>query len=210
MGAAVVAVALLAGCVSVPEPPAPPTRQELEQLRAEEARYWWNVFGDGEPMPEITVIEVLPPEEAYARQAECFDDAQLPGVTVHSAGGWTYEGPVEEGQGVPDAIERQWWLCSQQYPMDYAESGVMSESELAWLYDFYLNRYRPCVASMGFAMNGLPSRAEFVGEGLGYVSWFPYDDTIYPAPTRAEWRMIAQRCPLPSMLEPLVLPAYDD
>jgi hypothetical protein len=31
-----------------------------------------------------------------------------------------------------------------------------------------------------------------------------------PVPTREQWRLIALRCPLPSLLDPLGLPGYID
>jgi hypothetical protein len=157
-------------------------------------------------MPDVDVIERLPPQEAYERQTECLIEAALPGVTVSGSGGWTYQSVDGEQERLAEIVERQWWLCNQQYPIAYDDVGVLSESELAWLHDFYANRYRPCLASFGFSLVDFPTRAQFVGDGVGYPLWIPHDWSVAPLPNTEQWKMLALRCPLPSMLDSYVLP----
>jgi hypothetical protein len=74
-----------------------------------------------------------------------------------------------------------------------------------------VERYQPCVATLGIELLDLPSREQFMSSGSGgYPSWLPYEQTVRPIPTTAGWAVLAQRCPLPQMLEYYELPGYQD
>ena len=97
-GVAVVTVALVAtalvGCVEPTPVPPPPTEEEIDAMREEQAQAWWDSLSTGTTMPELGVIEELPNEEAFIRQTECLDEAQVPGVTVYGPGEWSYNGAL--------------------------------------------------------------------------------------------------------------------
>ena len=208
IGVAVVSVALLAGCAHSPESPRPATAEEIEALQEEQAREWWESFAGYKPMPEVEVIEALPPNEAFPRQTECLREAEIPGVTFSDDGQWTYEGEPSATNPMFLPVQEQYWICTQQFPAAGDADFILSESELAWLYDFYLTRYRPCLSSLGFQAVGFPGRETFVGDGAGYPSWIPYDYSISPVPTPGQWRLIAERCPMPELLEVYDLPPF--
>lgn len=215
IGAAAIVIAMLAGCVpSTPELPRSATPEEIQALRDEQAREWWDNMASGDPMPDIEVIEEMPSEEAYLRQTQCLQDAAIPGVIVTDDGGWSFEGDVGvEGEvGFTDPLyiqmQQQAWICNQQFPAAGEDAYVLSASELAWLHDFYVQRYRPCLASLGFEAITFPSREQFIGEGVGYPAWVPHDYSVSPVPTRTQWMIIAERCPLPSLLAAYDLPGY--
>ena len=197
----VLVVALLAGCVPPPpEPPRPATAEEIAALKQAQAREWWDGFAPGEPMPDVDVIEVLPPDEAYARQSECLNEAAIPGVTVRDDGGWNYSGEGDSDDPVFVQVQIQYWICNQQFPVDDSDDYVKSQAELAWIYDFYVERHRPCLASLGFEFVDFPQRERFVGEAAGYIAWVPHDYSVSPMPTAQQWQLIAVRCPLPALL----------
>ena len=204
---ALAAAALLAGCMPSPERPQPATEEEIAALRQAEAIAWWDSFGTGTPMPDVAVIEELPPQEAYERQAQCIGEAALPGVTVGTAGEWSYDGDAGPNDEEYMLVMQQQWICSQQFPSADQDDYVLSQSELAWLHDFYVKRYVPCLASFGYEATYFPNREQFVGEAAGYPAWMPHDYSVSPAPTSHEWRMLASKCPLPNLLDPYDLPA---
>ena len=206
IGAVAVVVAVLAGCSPPPEPPRPVTEEEIQALRDAQARDWWETFAQGEPMPLVEVIEVLPPEESYERQLQCIEDAAIPGVIVMDGGGVSYEGDGGYEDPWPLVLEQQYWLCAQQYPVAGEDEYILSQSELTWLYDFYEKRYRPCLGSLGFEFLDFPQREQFIEGIAGYAGWVPHDYSVSPVPTRDQWTLIAERCPLPSLLAAYELP----
>ena len=208
IGATAVVVVMLAGCSPSPGPPRPATAEEIQALREAQARNWWDTFADGAPMPVVEVIEVLPAEESYERQLQCITDAAIPGVTVMDGGGVHYEGDGGYDDPWPLALEQQYWLCAQQYPVGGEDEYILSTSELAWLYDFYLKRYQPCLGSLGFEFLDFPEREQFIGDAAGYPAWVPHDYSVAPVPTRDQWTLIAERCPLPELLDRYELPGF--
>ena len=206
---ALLGVATLAGCAPSASPrPAPPTADEIAAMHEEQARFWWDSLNTGQPMPDVAVIEVLPGEEAFVRQTECLREADLPGVTVGSAGEWRFENTVDPVEDDPayQLVQQRWWVCSQQFPSADDDDWLMSSRELEWLHGFYAKRYLPCLASLGFEPVEFPSRDSFVEEANGYASWIPHDFSVTPTPTPQQWDKIAVRCPLPYLLAEYELP----
>jgi hypothetical protein len=201
------AVAALVGCAPAPEPPRPATPEEIEAFAREMSQEWWDSIAPGEPMPEVDVIEVLPADESSERQTECIRDAEIPGLTVTPDGGITFSVETSQGDPLDQAVQQQFWICAAKYPMEDDYSWVMSESELAWTYDFYVERYRPCLSALGFEFQDFPDRGQFVDGAVGYLAWIPHDYSIAPTPSAQQWNLIAARCPLPPLLDTLGLPA---
>jgi hypothetical protein len=210
LGVIAVAITALAGCSAPPPEPRPATAEEIEALRVQQARDWWESFAEGAAMPEVEVIEELPPDEAYERSVQCFNDAAIPGVTMTVDGGWTYGGRGGLGDPLAQVVQAQWFVCNEQYPMAMDAAYVKSPSELEWIYDFYVERYRPCLTSLGYTFVDFPPRERFVVKTAGYVSWVPHDYSVSPMPTQSGWDVIAARCPLPSLLGDLGVPANGD
>ena len=208
LGAAAITVALLAGCVpSAPERPRPATAEEIAARQEQQARMWWESMSPGQPMPDVAVIEELPAELAFERQNDCLREANLPGVTVNEDSvSWT--GSTDDGLDDPGFVilQQQQWICAQQYPAAGEDVFVLSEDELAWLYDYFSGRYRPCLASHGFDFIDFPGREVFIGDGPGYPAWVPHDYSVSPVPSPKDWQMLAARCPLPYLLEDYALP----
>ncbi len=203
---AALAVAL-AGCIpavsSKPTLDPPPTAEQLDAMLAQQSRNWWDAISPGIPMPDVAVIDELPPGAAAAEQSECLDEAGLPGVSVLGPGEWTFSGAAPNDPAYT-AAQKQWWICSQQYPAQVGDY-LLTPSQLDWLYDFYVERYQPCLRSFGIEMLGFPSREQFVDES-GAVGWIPYEQSVRPIPTTAEWHLLAKDCPLPDLLDGYRLP----
>jgi len=204
--AMLLAVLGLAGCGTSPPEPEPLTAEQVEEIRVEQAEEWWDSVQPDVPMPEVDLIAVLPPQEAEQRRSQCLDDANLPGVTVHEDGSWSNEG--QPGDPTFMAAHEQMWVCAQQYRPEGELDYLLSPSQLEWLYDFYVLRYQPCVATLGHELVNFPSRYVFVGNPGGYSAWVPHDFSLEPRPTPEGWELIAKRCPLPEMLAGYGLPGY--
>jgi hypothetical protein len=197
----------LAACSPPPPPPEPPTAEEIAAVRAEMAQSWWDSMDLDVPMPHVEVIEELPAQQAAARQTQCLEEANLPGVQVDGPGTWSFGGSNSDDVGFVD-VQTLWWVCAQQYPSTDETEFLLSASELAWLYDFYVQRYEPCVATLGIELLDLPPREYFLSETGGYPAWVPYEQSLRPVPTADDWQVLAQRCPLPDMLAAYGLPGY--
>ena len=204
--AALTLAAALAGCGSPTPVPPPPTQEELDAAREAQAQSWWDSMSTGTTMPDIDVIEVLPREDAYLRQGECLEEAQLPGVRVSDPGQWSYDGsdPTDPNG---DRVMVQWWICAQQFPSTDELDWMRSPRQLDWLYDYFNERYIPCLRSIGIEPVMFPSRREFLN-GNGYPGWLPFPEAMDPTPRSSDWVLIAQRCPLPDMVDDYNLPGY--
>jgi hypothetical protein len=208
IGATMLAAVVLVGCTSAPPEPRPATDEEISALFDQQARDWWESFACDEPMPDYEVIEVLPPELAYERQLECLKEVEIPGASLTDDGGFIFPADGDFDDPAFLLVQERYWLCAQQYPADNMGDQVLSQDQLAWVYDFYVERYRPCLASLGFEFVDFPRRERFIGDTAGYLSWVPHDYSVAPIPTPQQWQMLAARCPLPSLLGGLGLPAY--
>ena len=203
----VLTATVLAGCVSpTPEPP-PPTAEEIKAIRDARAQAWWDSFSTGTTMPDIEVIEMLPGEEAFLRQTECLEAAEVPGVTVYGPGEWTYNGAVGDDTTGLEA-QLQYWECVQQFPAEDDFGWMLSPAQTEWLYDFYVARHIPCLRTFGLEVLHFPTREAFLERSDGYPAWLPFPETMRPTPRSSEWTLIAKHCPLPEMVLDYGLPGY--
>ncbi len=203
-GALAIVAALLSGCMpAAPTGPPQLTPEDVTAVRQAEARAWWEGMFPGREMPLIEVVEEMPSEDRMARVTECLEDAAIPGVTIRGVGEWTFD-ELSPSEATELAALEHWWMCAMQYPVRLADTVMMSERQLDWIYDFYVERYQPCLASFGFGLFGLPTKEDFLRDSIGYPVWYPYQEWISPIPTAPEWELLAQRCPVPEILEPYV------
>jgi hypothetical protein len=208
IGVTAVVVAVLVSCSPPPEPPRPATAEEIQALRDEQARAWWDDFADGAPMPDVEVVEVLPLEESFAQQAACMIEAGIPGVRDVGDGTYSYSFTDDDDPNV-ELVQQRQWICSQRYPVKGDDDFILSRSELTWLYDFFMQRHRPCLHSLGYEFVTFPERDQFVEDAVGYPSWVPDDYSVDPVPSREQWALLAERCPLPSLLGEYNLPGSE-
>ena len=181
------------------------TADEVAAVREAEAVSWWEAQFPGRDMPQVDVIEEVADEERMARMSECLEEAAIPGVTVLGPGEWTFN-YVASDDTAGHSAQEMWWICAKQYPVRLADTVMMSDRQLEWLFDFYDTRYRPCLAFHGFEALDFPDRHTFLHDSIGFPMWYPMDQRLSPVPTPAEWRILAMQCPVPDILEPYVGP----
>ena len=206
--AALVASAL-AGCTEPTPVPPPPTALEIAALREQQAQAWWDSLSTGTTTPDLGVVEELPDEEAFARQTECLDEAQVPGVTVYGPGEWSYNGALgDDATGSEAQVE--WWKCVHRFPAEGDFDWMLSWAQTAWLYDFFSERHIPCLRTLGIEVIGFPLRDYFIETSGGYPAWLPYPESMSPTPASSDWVLLAKRCPLPELLHRYGIPGYTD
>lgn len=192
--AAAVAVlaAALAGCGLYSPLPAPLTPDEVRAIYEEERELYWEVIGQGEPLPVIETTETLPPgEEGWLIIADCVADRELEGVVISN-------GSIHLGPGA-DALEmeRAMFLCNATHPPDFADReqfGYLSPAEREYLWDYYRNYLVPCLALNGHDAAGMPARETFLGSP--YLTWSPYY-TVSVGTSVERWEYLDSRCAPP-------------
>lgn len=173
---------LLAGCAS-PVMPEPLTDAEIaERVQADKQSWWDSMFPD-EPMPSVEPIEYIDQSSASSPVLDCVAEANLPGVTVGA------QGIQYVGTDVNDALNRQLFICSAQYPYNPSEVGYLSSAEMEWLYYYNRDRFVPCLQMLGYSVTN--QTGDYV-EG-SYDFWMVYNELAQvPAD---DWARIDLHCP---------------
>jgi hypothetical protein len=199
--ALVAVVAVLAGCAAPPGPPPPPTDQEVAALVHEQDVAWWHaMFPDQDP-PEVEVIGAATWEDQSRLVSACVAKEQLPGFDRNGFA-WNF---VTADPAVQDRFNRAIWMCTVAYPVDDAVVGMLSRDQLDWFYDFLVNRHQPCMAALGYRLLGIPDKETFLRESAGFPIWFPSPELIDPPVQPGDLARVDRSCPLPEMVDHLVM-----
>ena len=196
-------VLLLAGCAPAPDLPAPITYAEAKKRAYERNVEWWQSMFPDEPMPEVEPIEFLDPGEPSTKVIDCIRDAQVAGLTFaeYTEGGYTVSGA--DG----DEFNRVQFVCALQYPFDLSDPanlsylGMLSDEQLAWIWDYNRSRLVPCLRMLGYAVGSREGDYVPGNEDL----WIPYFDMTPLPQTEEEWALLNLRCP-PSPVGPVIQP----
>ena len=181
-------VVVLAGCGAAPPLPEPMTSQEIDQLLAEQRSNSWKSMFPNEPEPVVDVIAYIPLGSTDNPIGQCVADAHLDKVEVSVSG---YSMSVSVGNPeVEDALNRQLFICSAQYPTDPATFYFLTREESLWLDEYNHERLVPCLQLMGYVIND--TSGQYNPGQAGY--WSPYFG-MKPIPTEAEWQRIDLACP---------------
>jgi hypothetical protein len=200
----------LVGCAQPTPVPPPPTADDIAAVREAWAQDWWDSLATGTTMPDVDVIAELPMEKAWAEQSKCLEAAQIPGLTVRGPQEWQFDSSTGDARDAANA-QTQWFVCVQQYPVAGDTESILSPAQLDWLYNAYRERYLPCLRSFGVEPMAFPaSRDQFLEGSRGYPAWVPFEGTLSPTMTSEQWQRVAQRCPLPDVLQEFPLPGYPD
>lgn len=200
--AAVASIALLAGCASAPAPPPGLDPAVVKTYIDEQDSLWWASMFPGEPQPEVEAVEHVSSAEVAGKVNSCVLNASPPGVDI------TYEGSFSTDDPAADAaLNRQWFVCSLQYPLDLsnpAAAGFLSDAQLRYLYAYYRERLVPCLRSIGYTFPALPTLDNRLADQTvnlgGGQYWLPYY-VIRPQPrTHAQWDYIDLHCAPPPYL----------
>lgn len=187
-----VSAALLTACTPAPPLPDPLSADEIQVIREAQYADWWRSISATEPMPDIEPIRVIAEDDSAAIIDACALAAVPPGVAAQVRAGQPSDGADAA------ALDRAYFRCALQYPVeleDPTEAGLLSEAQLAWLYDYYDTRLIPCLRLSGYLVGTIPQRDDFVDSIFGH--WSPYY-AMSPQPDNpSEWARIDVRCPPP-------------
>lgn len=125
--------------------------------------------------------------ELGAPWVQLWTQAQLPGVLSQCVG---------RGLVVDD--------CYAAHPVD-TRVFAMNEPQRVELYGYYLTFLDRCLASRGYHVDRIPSRAAFLSAVNDGSPWSSYDAVTVG--TRAEWYALSDACPpVPSAIDNALLP----
>jgi hypothetical protein len=118
--------------------------------------------------------EYVHPDDWEQAHAQCMRDQGF-AARVHEDGGVTYE-DVPEAQG--DALLAADDLCLELVQVEPRYSDSMDESQLRWLYAWYIEESIPCLQAAGYSGFEPPSEDTFVATYYTDESWAPYVDLL--------------------------------
>jgi len=196
---AAAALALVAGCASVPGPAGArtsPNRAELlavaqttHAFEAEtgDARIPWVQLWTSAQFP--TAMQHCVGEQSLGQLSVQIGLPELSmSYRINGSGSW------------PDEAEsaRIVGRCAAATPLD---DRVLRLDPGVWdaLYSYELTTLRPCLLARGFPVSRMPSRSDFEGRLRAKRPWSPYDTVTVP--TRFAWYQVSDACPpLPAEL----------
>lgn len=195
--AGVASVLLLAGCATAPPLPASISEAEAQDRvdRFNDVR-WQSMFPD-EPMPSVEPIAYSDPRDSRSKVLECLKNSRIEGLSFGPNLSWEYSGDAE-GQ---DSVNRAEFICSLQYPVDLSipgRSGMLTEAELDWIWNFNQDRLMPCMRQLGYTVVIRPH-----DDVRDY--WYPYFQMVPTPSSEREWALIYLHCP-PSPIGPAFQP----
>ncbi|CAN5226210.1 hypothetical protein BH11ACT5_BH11ACT5_15520 [soil metagenome] len=196
---AAASLALLAGCAPAPELPAPITQAEATERMAEQNQGWWDSMFPDEPMPVIEPVEYLDINDPGTISNDCMRDADIDGLVFGADASWSI---VDGDAGTMEEVSRTQFICAQKYPYDLSDPaamGMLSDAELAYIWDYNQSRLVPCLQLLGYTV------INRTGDYQAQSYWSPYFEMAPMPRSNEEWARIDLRCP-PSPVGPLVRP----
>lgn len=187
-------VLALGGCAAPAMPPAL-SDEQVAAIIAERNAEWWNAMFPGEEMPTYAVVRLVPQDEPNPYIEVCLHDVNV--VLEASDDGTSFFAHSTEEL---ELYQRELFRCALQYPVEYTDptaAGLLSEQQLAWVYDYFEYRLIPCLRLAGYVVGDLPSRETFVAAPWG--TWSPYDMMSNPPTSEDGWARLDQRCPPPAI-----------
>ena len=168
---AVVGVLALAGCVVVP-PPGPTDAAVAEYNAVMLDKSWANTGLDGAVQrPAAGSGAPLPRLEWFDATFACMANSGIGGLSVGytSADGYTLYG----NNGPTDFEPNQqlaFYRCAAEHPVN-PEAELLTDDQLNYIYDYYLQALVPCMVLNGFPPSTAPTRVEFFALA---GQWSPY------------------------------------
>jgi hypothetical protein len=192
-------IVLMAGCSSAPTLPPGLTPAGVKALVDQQNANWWNSMFPGEPRPVIEPLSYDTYDVQRLRVEECTRAAAIPGVTVSGNSGYVFD---PNDHVVMEAFNRQMYICSMTYQAEFdfdapEENGYFSPEQLAYIYDYVVERSMPCLNLLGYTTPELPDRETFVDRF--YVSGYslPYYQLTPGLIDVRVWERVLRECPPP-------------
>lgn len=181
---------LLAGCASAPALPPGPTDDEADAAVAEElAQYWRTIDQPGAPPAGVERVEFTTTVNWSTAQVVCLQAAGLAAREI--SGGYAIDdyGPLTPSEGVAAQ-----WTCLRQFPVDPRSTGLLSDAQILYMYDYFAERLAPCLQLKGYKVAPVPVRDDYVHRVRTGEFWNPYYN-VDGVPIATDFRVIDAACP---------------
>ncbi|PWB96435.1 hypothetical protein DF220_00185 [Salinibacterium hongtaonis] len=142
--------------------------------------------------PDVELIRYVQPNESASAQADCLIAAGFVNTTVTPDGGVVTDFG-SAAQAEPFAIAG--YTCRVQYPLDPKYTAPLTNAEVMFIYDYFVEELTPCLESEGFSVTAAQSRGKFAETYESGTAWHPYEGVIESTTTNEQWWSINARCP---------------
>jgi hypothetical protein len=190
------AVLVVGGCAPAgsPEPPTAPSLDEATQtqlLADQRDSRWADVLGlfPTAARPDTEIVRLIRPNEWAETQAGCLQEQSFD-VTAGADGGLRPGSIPDEQQ---EALAVAMYLCDASYPIDPSKTLPLSNDELSYIYDYFVEVLTPCLEAAGVDVPAPSSRAMFLETYDSGAAWNPY--VHVPSTTGLDWAQVNQDCP---------------
>lgn len=193
---AMIAVAVMvAGCSGGGPPPPPPqlSEQEVDAAYADFLDQSWqrveSQFPDAE-RPDVERVRFIDQSEWAEVIVACLVEQGVDAkVSNDGQGGYESQGVV--GQELSMAIAA--YVCDAKYPVDPSLTQPLTDAELDYLYNYFVDVLNPCLEREGIEVTEPPSRQAFKDSLLTVDSWTPY--LAVDIRGQEEWNRLNRACP---------------
>lgn len=193
LGLALLAVAVLTGCVPAPHPPSRTAPNAVEQAAVSRTTHAFLAETGDTRLPWVqlwtvaqfpTQMQNCAADESHGQLSLTFG---LPGLSLPS---YRIVGSGSEPNEAEAAriIER----CAGATPLD---DRVLRLPPDRWnaLYSYELTTLRPCLLAHGYSVTSMPGRTDFESRLRTEQPSSPYDTIVVP--TRSAWYALSDACP---------------
>ena len=174
VAATVASVALLTGCASAVPKPTPPSDDDMQaynQLMLDKTYENLDLAG---VVGKLDTAPAVALDEDGQAVTECMAENGVPQVGMAWSSGQGYEPGGATGSDALTASERvSFYLCVALHPQQGSGRDVLSESERAYLTDYWSRWVMPCLAASGHPVTGFTT--EFWGSPYDWVIPTPMD-----------------------------------
>lgn len=140
-----------------------------------------------ENAPYVAALRLIKPEEYPHAQIECLGSQGWQATLSDDGEGVAYPevGDAAQAGNLSLAI----YTCAARYPLSPVYTQEATASQLAYLYEYYVDELMPCLRSLQYTVVDVPSEQVFIeSDGM----WSPYA-SLALAP--AEYRIANESCP---------------
>jgi hypothetical protein len=189
--AAIASCLLMVGCTAPVGVPADPSDAEIDAMLRQQLDSRWESYAwpAGVAKPTVERVAFTTAETWSSTQVGCLQRAGIDAREV--SGGFAVDENVD-----PAVARVAMWTCLAQYPRDPRGAGYLSEAQILYMYDFYVERLGPCMRLLGYGVSEPPAREEYVDLIRAGTYWSPYFAQGWdPQPIDvAKWRRVDFEC----------------
>lgn len=188
---------IVTGCSSagptLPPPPPQLSEQATSAAYAELLEQSWQRVESEFPdavRPDVELVRFIDQAEWAEVIVACLVEQGVDAkVSNDGQGGYESQGVVGQEQSMAIAG----YVCDAKYPVDPSLTQPLTDEELDYLYDYFVDVLNPCLERAGIDVIEPPSRQAFKDSLQSPDSWSPYL-AVDPG-GQDEWTRLVRECP---------------